>query len=373
MKTKNLLLAACLGALLTIAGCATRPTLESCFPRPPASLKLPFCPYRTNLYTVHELLGQDETSFDTNPAAAVYHSNFDSQCFQYYSNQQTNLGLLPDQKEIAARYMRLHDLAMDEALDKYLQGKKVVGIMGSHKTPRKVTEVTTNTDESGQIVCTTNDSTYMQIALLSRKLAKNGFTIVTGGGPGAMEAANLGAWMAGGTETDLSNVVLALSDVRSSTNNSLWLLQAFTAMTNYTNGTLHSNSVGVPTWFYGQEPPNPFATHIAKFFENSVREEHLLSSANCGIIFARGGPGTVQEVFQAACQSSYNTYRTNHISLVLMDTNFWNPGTNSVLTSNSIPAWPALRAIAGTNVDYPVMVTNDIDAIVEFIKTNSSK
>ena len=32
-------------------------------------------------------------------------------------------------------------------------------------------------------------------------------------------------------------------------------------------------SLGVPTWFYGHEPPNLFATRIAKFFTNALRED----------------------------------------------------------------------------------------------------
>jgi hypothetical protein len=99
----------------------------------------------------------------------------------------------------------------------------------------------------------------------------------------------------------------------------------------------------------------------------------ILAIANCGIIFAQGGPGTVQEIFQAACQNSYKTYRTNHISMVLMDMNYWNPVTNSLLKSKRIPAWPALKAIAGTNYGNLIMVTHGIDAIVEFIKTHSLK
>src|SRR5207237_446994 len=59
-------------------------------------------------------------------------------------------------------------------------------------------------------------------------------------------------------------------------------------------------SLGVPTWFYGHEQPNIFATYIAKYFENSVREEGLLSIASRGVIFAEGSAGTLEEIYQNA-------------------------------------------------------------------------
>jgi hypothetical protein len=83
-------------------------------------------------------------------------------------------------------------------------------------------------------------------------------------------------------------------------------------------------SLGIPTFFYGHEPPNVFQTHCAKFFANSVREDSLLSMAYNGIVyfvscFSRylnrntnagnihvkqpGSAGTVQELFQDGCQN----------------------------------------------------------------------
>ena len=36
-------------------------------------------------------------------------------------------------------------------------------------------------------------------------------------------------------------------------------------------------NLAIPTWFYGREPINLFATSIAKYFSNSLREEGLLA------------------------------------------------------------------------------------------------
>ena len=63
-------------------------------------------------------------------------------------------------------------------------------------------------------------------------------------------------------------------------------------------------SLGIPTWLYGHEPSTPFATHIAKYFVNSVREDTILTVAYGGIIFTPGSAGTLQEIFQEAVQKT---------------------------------------------------------------------
>ena len=64
-------------------------------------------------------------------------------------------------------------------------------------------------------------------------------------------------------------------------------------------------SLGIPTWFYGHEPPNVFASSIAKYFTNALREAILLDRSGGGIVFLPGAAGTVQEVFQDACENYY--------------------------------------------------------------------
>ena len=48
-----------------------------------------------------------------------------------------------------------------------------------------------------------------------------------------------------------------------------------------------------------------FATAIAKYVGNAVREAVLLEVCNAGIVFLPGAAGTVQEVFQDACENYY--------------------------------------------------------------------
>ena len=67
------------------------------------------------------------------------------------------------------------------------------------------------------------------------------------------------------------------------------------------------HSLGIPTWFYGHEPATPLATEIAKFFDNSVRENYIISVPKGGIIYTPGSAGTFQEIFQDAAQNHYET------------------------------------------------------------------
>jgi predicted Rossmann-fold nucleotide-binding protein len=67
-------------------------------------------------------------------------------------------------------------------------------------------------------------------------------------------------------------------------------------------------SLGVPTWLYGHEPATPFASHIAKYFDNSTREDSILTIAKGGVIYSPGSAGTMQEIFQDAVQNHYLSF-----------------------------------------------------------------
>jgi len=56
----------------------------------------------------------------------------------------------------------------------------------------------------GTARCNQGDPIYDQATELAYKLSKNGFTIITGGGPGVMEAANKGAYDAEGSSVGLN-------------------------------------------------------------------------------------------------------------------------------------------------------------------------
>ncbi|MCB0962626.1 MAG: hypothetical protein KDA98_04875, partial [Acidimicrobiales bacterium] len=105
-----------------------------------------------------------------------------------------------------------------------------------------------------------------------------------------------------------------------------WLAAAWTVIDRIlgpTPASADARSVGVPTWFYGHEPPTPFAPVIAKYFENSLREDGLVTIAGRGIVFAEGSAGTIQEVFQDAAQNHYGTVDGVASPMVLLGSAHW--------------------------------------------------
>jgi predicted Rossmann-fold nucleotide-binding protein len=281
-----------------------------------------------------------------------------------------------------AVFTRLHDLAIEDALDDYLNprmggarvGKPVVGIMGGYDRDR----LEKSRDQDG--IPTSHDASFMQVALLARKLALAGFTIATGGGPGAMEASNLGAWFASRSEAELRDAVRMLEPVPRVSplrpgspdwNSGEWLGPAFEVMEKYPRDLTddRTESVGVPTWFYGHEPPNTFASHIAKFFENSVREEGVLAIATHGVIYAEGNAGTVQEIFQDACQNYYTTHGAA-APMIMLGTKYWNRDPARDDRSKGKSVWPLLQQLgAEKGFGHLLLLTDDLDEIVTFLSS----
>ena len=114
----------------------------------------------------------------------------------------------------------------------------------------------------------------------------------------------------------------------------LWIDQAFRALEKYP--TSKFVSLGIPTWLYGHEPPTPFASHIAKYFANSVREEGLLAIAKGGILFTPGSAGTIQEIFQDATQNHYKTFEIAS-PMVFLNKKYW---------EEEYPVFPLLKKLA---------------------------
>jgi hypothetical protein len=51
-----------------------------------------------------------------------------------------------------------------------------------------------------------------------------------------------------------------------------------------------------------------FATHVGKYFSNSIREDGLLAISVYGVVFAPGSAATIEEVFINASQNHYATF-----------------------------------------------------------------
>ena len=200
------------------------------------------------------------------------------------------------------------DQRITDARDTFLVDQHCVAIMGGHKVGR-------------------DEHAFRSIADLARRLARRNVIVTSGGGPGAMEATQLGAALADRPDgvlhaaidhlasgpafpSGMTKVVRADGTVDRSLIRRLhtWQAPAFTLLSELAiDGPLRP-SLSVPTWFYGHEPPTPFATHIAKYISNALREDGLLAIARHGVVYAPGEAGTLQEVFQDAAQNAYKTH-----------------------------------------------------------------
>ncbi|MFJ8670369.1 LOG family protein [Streptomyces sp. NPDC093589] len=262
---------------------------------------LPFDPYRGSLYGPEELFeGLTDSGYDATPDARAY---------EWYRRTRT------DGDVFASMLRSVHDDAVSDALDEHLAGARVVGVMGGHALER-------------------GSAAYAGAARLGRRLARSGLTVATGGGPGAMEAANLGAYAAPFDDTMLDSALELLAKApRFAPSVTDWARAAFDVRRDRPGG---GASVGIPTWFYGHEPPNAFATHIAKYFVNAVREDGLLARSNAGVVFLPGAAGTVQEIFDNATPNYYGS-RGEPTPMVLVDRAHW---------TQKLPTWPLLQALA---------------------------
>lgn len=243
------------------------------------SLKMPFATHPDRLYHRNDLYQGFDTarpeSYSTSPDHLIYKH------FQQHGKDSENL------RVSLAR--RLHDHGITDALQEFLGNyadKKIVAIMGGHSMLR-------------------TDRFYRQIADLAGRLAQLGYLLVSGGGPGAMEATHLGVWLSG-QSTSTWNEAFEILSKAPSYRDKAWLQTAFEVINKYPPRE-SMDSLGIPTWLYGHEPPTPFASHIAKYFANSLREDGLLAIAKGGVIYTPGSAGTIQEVFQDVTQNHYLT------------------------------------------------------------------
>jgi uncharacterized protein (TIGR00730 family) len=121
---------------------------------------------------------------------------------------------------------------------------------------------------------------YAQAREVGRLLAEAGFAVVTGGGPGAMEAANRGAREAGGL------------------------------------------SVGFNIELPHEQHENPYLDISVTFKHFYARKTMFVKAAEGFVIFP-GGFGTLDELFEAL--TLIQTGKVLHFPVVLFDSEYWSP------------------------------------------------
>ena len=88
-------------------------------------------------------------------------------------------------------------------------------------------------------------------------------------------------------------------------------------------------SLAVSTWEYGDEPVMPFATAYAAYFQNSIREASLVRESRAGIIYGRGGGGTLREIFQDVEENYYVSSTDDFTPMIFCDPqNYWCPDSS---------------------------------------------
>jgi len=123
-----------------------------------------------------------------------------------------------------------------------------------------------------------NNEYYKLAVRTGHLLAKNKFAVITGGGPGIMEAANKGAKKAGGISVGLN--------------------------------------IDLPT----EQAPNPYQTHPIRFHYFFCRKVCFVKYASAFVLFP-GGFGTLDEFYEAI--TLMQTDRIDHFPVILVGKKHW--------------------------------------------------
>lgn len=294
----------------------------------PTDPHAPVNPYRASLYQPHELYaGLGKYGYDHTPDARAYAWSREADV-----HRDAFVTLL----------RAIHDDSVSDALTEFVGNAPVVGVMGGHALTR-------------------DSEAYAGAARLGHRLASEGLVVATGGGPGAMEAANLGALCP--TEqlvTDTLSRLAGIPSFRPSIRD--WAQSALDAYDEIVRTPLSDSqvrSIGIPTWFYGHEPPNVFCNGIAKYFSNAIREDGLLARSTAGLIVLHGAAGTVQEIFQSITPLYYAEAERTLAPLVLVGVDHW---------SREVPVWQAIEALGRERgMGQVVHLVDSIDDAAELV------
>jgi uncharacterized protein (TIGR00730 family) len=159
---------------------------------------------------------------------------------------------------------------------------------------------------------------YQAAVRLGRRLVEKGFGVITGGGPGIMEAANKGAFEAGGV------------------------------------------SVGLNITLPHEQEANPYQTISLEFHHFFARKVMFVKYA-LGLVCFPGGFGTLDEFFEA--MTLIQTEKSPRFPVVLFGSAYWRPlhqFMRDVLLNQ-------YQAIAREDLDL-FIITDDVDAAVDHVR-----
>jgi predicted Rossmann-fold nucleotide-binding protein len=292
---------------------------------------------RDTLYTVDELM-------------AGYRSDAPMQSLDARIAAHVAASGVPPADVVEAIAQVVHDQGVDQAMRAYVAasvagGRPVAGVMGGSSTPRDA-------------------PAYRLAAETAKALSEAGLLVATGGGLGIMEAGNLGAYFAGRPREELHAAIDELKRWPIYPGHEANYIDSARAIT--AAAPAGAPSLAVATWRFADEPISQFATHIAKLFQNSVREDGLLSIANAGVTYFEGGFGTLREIFQDLAQNGAAAPQ-HQMAMVFVDTAaYGQPGSPFNLARTR-----ARRA--NPPFDDLITLADSADSVVDAVKTAASR
>lgn len=292
------------------------------------SLNLPFELFPRRLYSIEDLYD----NFDPHTPLS-YKNSTDYEIYSHFIDHKNKGALSPFLRVTESIHDSSLRMALYEYVNRFNAPKKIVGVMGGHKIPR-------------------DDEYYKKVCLIAKRLTEKGYMMVSGGGPGMMEATHLGSYFAFRTEDELFEAIEFLSKAPLYSDEK-WLFKSYQILEKFPP-KFKLTSLSVPTWVHGHEPPNPFPARIAKFFSAAIRQEVLIEITKGGIIYSPGSAGTLREIFQTVEQNHYNLF-DNVYPMIFLNKKYW---------TEYLPAYDFFEDIKKKNVLNNIVTNLEDDEVV---------